>query len=353
MASSSENSNKRVIIIGGNISGLSTALKLAEKNIPTALYETHIWDKPCGGGFGVHFAKMLQNNYNIDIPFRYVHGLVIANRWKRVEVLIPLAIISRRKLQAALIEKLREKKSLELHLGEKLNFNDNFDTFQDINVVATGTSGFSRQALGKSLSYVGMFQYQLVQSQGDVENFDATIFYFLPKEQGYAWLFPAPEGKIDIGVGGLAKGVNWDKELIKFVDWLNYTYGFKIKLAKKSRSWGIPVPINKPGKIARRYNKKLFVGVGDAIELPDAATAAGIEAGWMSGQLIGEAIMSPTALDLQKYVHDLQKELHDIHITNFVSRFEARLVRHKIMFPLLFALTPSLILKLLYNNPNT
>ena len=137
------------------------------------------------------------------------------------------------------------------------------------------------------------------------------------------------------------------------MDWLDSSYGFKIKIAKKSRSWGIPIPINKPGKIARRYNNKLFIGVGDAVELPDPATAAGIEAAWMSGQLIGEAIKSPTEIDLQKYVYDLQQGLHDTHITNFVSRFEARLVRHKIMFPLLFALTPSSVLKLLYKNPNT
>ena len=348
MATISGNSSKRVVVIGGNISGLSAALCLGSKGIPTALYEEKIWSKPCGGGFGIGFSKELRN-LGVKVPFKYVRWLVLADKHKKVEIVVPLAIASRYKLQESLLEIAKKNTFIDVHLGEKLNFSRDFNTFQDINVVATGTSGFSRQALGKSLNGVGMFQYQLVQAQGNVENFDATIFYMLPKHQGYAWLFPAPEGKIDIGVGGLSKDANWDKELYDFMSWLDRTYGFKIKIAKKSRSWGIPIPINKPGKIARRYNNKLFVGVGDAIELPDSITAAGIEPAWFSGQLVGNAIKSTTELDLQEYAHNLEKKLLEANMTTLWARLGSKLARSQLMFSLIFSLIPTNLVRIMNN----
>ncbi|MFW9930919.1 MAG: hypothetical protein ACFFD1_16140 [Candidatus Thorarchaeota archaeon] len=344
-----------VVIIGGNISGLSCALELGKKGISTDLYETHIWDKPCGGGFGIHFAQMLKNDFNVDIPFRFVNDLIMATKYKKISVRIPLAIVSRKKLQENLINHLKNKfSSVSIHLGRKVNFTKDFNNvFKKINVVATGVSGFSREALNKQLIDVGKFQYQLIQADSNIENFDATIFYFLPKTKGYAWLFPAPEGKVDIGIGGLTKHVNWDKEFIGFYNWLKKNYDFDIRINKRSRSWGIPIPINKPGKIVHSNQGKLFIGIGDSIELPDASTAAGIECAWNSGKLLGEAIESSNNVDLPKYASNLSKMLKDSNITSSWSRFEARFVRHKVMFPLIFNLVPGKLVKMIYDNPNT
>ena len=348
MVTTFDDSSKRVVVIGGNISGLSTALCLGSKGIPTALYEEKIWSKPCGGGFGIGFSKELRS-LGVAIPFKYVRWLVLADKHKKVEIVVPLAIVSRYKLQESLIEIAKKNKFIEVHLGTKLNFMRDFNTFQDINVVATGTSGFSRQALGKSLTDVGMFQYQLIQAKGDLENFDATIFYLLPKYQGYAWLFPAPEGKVDIGVGGLSKTADWDKELSKFIYWVDRTYGFKIKLAQKSRSWGIPIPINKPGKIARRYNNKFFVGVGDAIELPDSITAAGIEPAWFSGQLLGHSIKSASEINLKEYANSLEKKLSEANMTTIWARLGSKIARNLLMFSLIFSMVPTTLIKIMYS----
>ena len=347
-----DSDEQRVVVIGGNISGLSTVLSLSKNNIPTTLYEEKIWSKPCGGGFGFGLTHTLKD-LGVDIPYRYVKWLTVANKYKKVDIVMPLTIVSRYKLQDALMNLVKQKENVNIELGRKLNFSKDFDKFQSINVVATGINGFSRQALGKSLSDVGMFQYQLIKADNeDLANIESTIFYILPKQQGYAWLFPAPEGMVDIGIGGLGKGVNWDRELEKFILWIKREYGQTIKISKKSRSWGIPIPVKKPGRIARRYKHKLFVGVGDAIELADSITAAGIEPAWFSGQLLGDSISSPTTIDLQKYAIDLENKLRAENLTTVWTRVATNIARNNIMFPLIFGLIPTKLLKFTFNWQN-
>ena len=341
--------DQKVVVIGGNISGLSTTLSLSKKNIPTILYEEKIWAKPCGGGFGFGLTSTLKD-LGVNIPFRYVKWLTVANKYKKVDIVVPLTIVSRYKLQESLMNVVKQKSNVTVEIGRKLNFTHDFDKFQNINVVASGINGFSRQALCKSLSDVGMYQYQLIKAESeDLVNFDATIFYMLPKLQGYAWLFPAPEGMLDVGIGGLGKGVNWDRELEKFMLWVKREYGQTIKIAKKSRSWGIPVPMNKPGRIARRYKNKLFVGVGDAIELADSITAAGIEPAWFSGQLLGDSISSATTIDLRKYAVDLEERLRAANMTTVFARVGTKVARNNVMFPLIFSLVPGKLVKFMFS----
>ena len=343
-----------IAIIGGNISGISTAFGLIKKSIPVQLYETAIWDKPCGGGFGRNFARML-SDIGVNIPVRYTNDLIIATAYKKVEVRIPLAIASRRKLQEALLAVLGKNNGVTINLGQKLDFSKDFDKFQKINVVAAGVSGFSRQALSKSLNDVGTFQYQLLNASNSLEDFDATIFYFLPRLKGYAWLFPAPEGKVDIGVGGLTKTTTADRnlELAKFVRWCNRTYDLDINAKAKSRSWGIPIPISKPGKIVHKLGGKTFVGVGDAIELPDPVTAAGIESAWASGQLVAEAIKSGDKIDLLAYSNYLHEDLRKRKLVSRIGAIHARISRHRLIFHLLFPLIPGQILNQLYSTLET
>ena len=337
--------DQRVVVIGGNISGLSTVLGLSNKNIPTTLYEEKIWAKPCGGGFGFGLTHTLKD-LGVNIPFRYVKYLTIANKYKKVDIAMPLTVVSRYKLQNALMNIVKQKENVTVNLGRKLNFSRDFDKFQDINVVATGINGFSRQALGKTLSDVGMFQYQLIKSESeDLANFDSTIFYMMPKQQGYAWLFPAPEGMIDIGIGGLSKGVDWNKGLQNFLLWIKHEYGQNIKLTKKSRSWGIPIPMNKPGRISRRFKHKLFIGVGDAIELADSITAAGIEPAWFSGQLLANSISSTTSIDLRKYALSLEDKLHSANMNTVWQRLGTKIARNNLLFSLLFGLIPNKLVK--------
>ena len=341
--------DQRVVVIGGNISGLSTVLALSKKNIPTTLYEEKIWAKPCGGGFGFGLTHTLKE-LGVDIPFRYIKYLTIANKYKKVDIAMPLTVASRYKLQNALMDIVKQKENVTVNLGRKLNFSHDFDKFQAINVVATGINGFSRQALGKTLSDVGMFQYQLIKTQNeDLANFNSTIFYMMPKQQGYAWMFPAPEGMIDIGIGGLGKGVDWNKGLKKFLLWFKHEYGQDIKLTKKSRSWGIPIPMNKPGRISRRLKHKLFVGVGDAIELADSITAAGIEPAWFSGQLLADSILSPTTIDLRKYAISLEDKLHSANITSVWQRLGTKVARNNLLFSLLFELIPNKLVKFAFD----
>jgi len=340
-------SERYVTIIGGNLSGISTALALAQKKIPIQchIYESHLeaWDKPCGGGFGLGLGVTLKEKLGINIPFRYTKTIIVANSFKYFEFPLSLIIASRRKLQAALFERMQQEDSIHLHLGKQIRFKKDWKLFQDINIVATGINGFTKQALKKQLRDVGRFQYQLVS--GSIDHFDSVIFYMIPKAKGYAWLFPAPEGVVDIGIGGLAKNYDFDLGLQKFNLWVQRKFDIRLKLKKRSRSWGIPIPIKKPGRIARRFKNKLFIGVGDAVEIPDPVTAAGIEGGWFSGELVADAIKNASTIDLQQYATTLQNMMHDTNLTSLGERMVARLVRHRIMFPLVMSLIPNFLVK--------
>ena len=282
---------------------------------------------------------------------RYTNNIMVANSFKHFEFRLPLIVASRKKLQAALFERLKQEQSVQLHLGKRLKFDRDWALFNRINIVATGITGFSKKALGKELQGVGKFQYQLIPDNGQLDDLDSLIFFMLPKAKGYAWLFAAPDGIADIGIGGLSKTYDWNKGLQNFNNWLRKKLDIKLQLQKRNRSWGIPIPIDKPGRIARRVKNKLFIGVGDAIELPDPLTAAGIEGAWYSGELVADAIQSGSQIDVQQYATTLQQMMLDNNLTGLGQRMITRLARNRVMFPLIMSLIPGFLVKRLLKDP--
>ncbi|MHA1982953.1 MAG: hypothetical protein ACW967_01285 [Candidatus Hodarchaeales archaeon] len=342
-----------VSIIGGNLSGLATAIKLTEKSnpVPCEIFEakSEAWDKPCGGGFGIAWGDMLRNKYSLKIPLKRCNAIIIGSKFNYIELPAPLYVSSRKQMQNELLHYLESSDTVKIHLNRRMNFTKDWSKFSNLNVVATGINGFSKQALNKSFRELGIFKYSVIDSPN--ESFSATIFYMIPEIKGYAWLFPAPNGKIDIGIGSLINSINLDKELNKFFLWVNRKFDLSVKPNQSLISWGIPIPLKKPGKIARKLKNKTFVGVGDAIELADPATAAGIEPAWYSGEILSKHIKSPNEIDIKGYYNELVDFLIKNNYASSGQQLLASMIRNAKIFHLIFSFLPNFLIKQIVKDP--
>ena len=89
----------------------------------------------------------------------------------------------------------------------------------------------------------------------------------------------------------------------------------------------------------------MFVAVGDAIELADPATAAGIEPAWYSGEILSSAIQSQSKIDIKKYHSDLLKFLVANNYSSNGQQIIASITRNPQIFHLIFTLLPNYFIK--------
>lgn len=329
-----------VTIVGGNVAGISAALSLHEKNIPTTVYEEKIWDKPCGGAFGKYFRNFLENN-QIDVPMHTTTEVIIGNRyteWKGIP--ITMYLTKRKLLQEKLIEKAQEK-GIDIRLGKRLNFDKDQEKLNTLTIVATGINGFGLKALAKpEFNELGAFKYRftsltkLFKSSWDN---NISLFYMIPEYKGYAWVFPTVNGLVDVGIGGLSK-VNWKNEFKKFLSWLDREHPMKLQHINKGevtklRSWGIPIPVDKKPPYFKfdELTGKTFIGVGDLLDLPHPITAAGIENAYISGVYAAKCISKTTQNQLKfnhkRYQRLIQRSL--IQSSNSISaRIQTAIARN-------------------------
>jgi len=114
---------------------------------------------------------------------------------------------------------------------------------------------------------------------------------------GYAWSFPLPDGRVNIGFGLLRDGVRkvqdmktlWPELLQR--DHIRDALGPDAQLQGRHTAWPIPARIDAATLTAGRV---LFVG--DAAAATDALTGEGIGQALLTGRLAAEAIVAAGAL---------------------------------------------------------
>jgi geranylgeranyl reductase family protein len=122
--------------------------------------------------------------------------------------------------------------------------------------------------------------------------FDADI---LP---GYAWSFPLPDGRVNIGFGVLRGGTIKVQQMNSlWPDLLQRAHirealGPHAELEGRHTAWPIPARID---HTTLTHNRVLFVG--DAATATDALTGEGIGQALLTGRLAAEAIIAGGALD--------------------------------------------------------
>jgi len=115
---------------------------------------------------------------------------------------------------------------------------------------------------------------------------------------GYAWSFPLPDGRVNLGFGVLRDGSRTGKSMN--ADWagllnrphVRATLGPDVVLEDRVTAWPIPAGVDKAVLSSGRV---LFVG--DAARVTDVLTGEGIGQAVLSGRLAAEAIVGGGAMD--------------------------------------------------------
>jgi flavin-dependent dehydrogenase len=280
-------------VIGGNIAGLSAAYYLAQKGCRVTVYETKIWDKPCGGAISKEFAEYLADRLGLrsagaEQPVRPVQCGFQKSPSVNLEGIF--VILSRYQLQKDLITRLKEHPNINI-VFKQVSLND-AALFTPQTVLATGFSGLTRKIIQSEWHNR---EYALIyKAQGHFDPEDGPgshLLLFNSRIRGYGWIFLENNGRFNMGTGGLIGRQALYREYDRFHrnSLRNYDYP-GLKQSGRPVIWKIPVALH-PDRNRLAFNKEgvQFIGVGDVLGLAHPITAAGIEPAWQSGWLLAES----------------------------------------------------------------
>ncbi len=131
---------------------------------------------------------------------------------------------------------------------------------------------------------------------------------FLP---GYAWSFPLPDGRVNLGFGVLRDGQRTGKAMN--ADWaglidrphIRAALGPDVVLEDRVTAWPIPAGVDKAVLSSGRV---LFVG--DAARVTDVMTGEGIGQAVLTGRLAAEAIVAGGALAPERVCDAYEAAIH-------------------------------------------
>ncbi len=288
-----------VIIVGGGLSGASTALHLSKKGYSVLVVEKEIIHKikPCAGGMASSMIKFLPLNIEEAIESKIRN---VEFRWKASDNVIadlsgesPFWIIRREKLdqlilnQAVIngIEILRPATVEEISKENdkwKINCSNQEEYKSEFLVIADGSQSkwASHFNLGPRRPKFANTIALRLEGLGDIPK-DAVRFEFGFIKHGFAWAFPLKES-VNIGVGTFINNTLLeDKEMNN----------------KIIRSFGFSEfdlePINKKLRIWNGFHKlngDKILAVGDAASLCDPFLAEGIRPSLISSFYAAECI---------------------------------------------------------------
>ncbi|MDZ7832089.1 MAG: NAD(P)-binding protein [Desulfobacterales bacterium] len=303
-----------VAIIGGNIAGLSAAFYLASKGCQVTVYETKLWDKPCGGAISREFARYLNDHLGIrsagaDKPVRPLQ----CGFQKAPPVLLDgiFVVTSRYHLQKDLITSLKDHPNIDI-VFKRVNLND-AALLTPQTVLATGFSGLTRKIIQSEWHNR---EYALIYKAegefGPQYNPGSHLLLFNSRIQGYGWIFLENHGRLTMGTGGLLDKPGLYKEYERFRRHaLNIYNDSGLRETGRPVIWKIPVARH-PDRNRLAFNREgiEFIGVGDVLGLAHPITAAGIEPAWQSGWLLAESYDPDQGrIDVEKYRLLLKKNL--------------------------------------------
>jgi len=308
-----------VIIIGGGLSGSSTALNLSKKGYSVLVIEKeklrdHI---PCAGGMASSMQKFLSLDIKDSIESKIKN---VEFRWKASDNVIadltgesPFWIIKREKLDQLLQEEsLRNGvQIIRPVLVEKITKTN--DKWQIIcNNKKIYISEFLVVADGSQSKWAGYFKLGprkpkfantislRLKGLGEIPR-DSVRFEFGFIKYGFAWAFPLKES-LNIGLGtfinnGLLENQTINNQVIKSFGFDDFSYK---TINKKLRIWNGNYPINSDKVLA----------VGDAASLCDPFLAEGIRPSVISSFYAAECIdqcLAGKVDDLNLYTKEINK----------------------------------------------
>jgi len=318
-----------VLVVGAGPAGISAAIGAHQSGRSVLVIDkaTFPRDKCCGDGLTTLALRELET-LGIQ-PEQVNNWMGVDAAWLRSpsgrEVRVPLpseghfaAIAPRLDLDAALVRHAQDL-GVEIAQGHGIDVGQGSNAVRDrgtaIDVAVTGIGTVRarqviaadgmwspvRKALGlHEAGYLGewhAFRQYAQHVEGPAAN---RLYVWFEKDllPGYAWSFPLPGGRVNIGFGLLRSQGRRTGEMADLWDNLlqrphiRAALGPRAELEGRHTAWPIPARINRAVLSAPRV---MFVG--DAAAATDVLTGEGIGQALLTGRLAGEAVRDHDPLD--------------------------------------------------------
>ena len=288
-----------IIIIGGGLSGSSTALNLSKKGYSVLIIEKYDSQiiKPCAGGMASSMRKFLPLNIDSAIESKITN---VEFRWKASDSVTadltgesPFWIIRREKLDKLLINEAIKYGSeilipLNIEKITKQNKNwiincDNKNTYKSkFLVIADGSESIWANYFNlgpKKPKYANTIALR-VKGLGNIAR-NSVRFEFGFIKYGFAWAFPLKDCT-NIGLGTFIKNKLLEDNFLnnKVIKSFGFENSLSLQMNKRLRIWnGL-----------HKINGERVLVVGDAASLCDPFLAEGIRPSLISSFYAAESI---------------------------------------------------------------
>jgi geranylgeranyl reductase family protein len=316
---------KHVVVVGAGPAGCAAAITLSDNGYQVSVIDkaTFPRDKCCGDGLTTGALRILDElGFDPDqvSDWHECNDVIISSPKKRVvQMTLPreqgqfAAIAPRMQLDNALVQLARQR---GVSVYEGVSFSDvvtqstdyielsveGYDTptlRADYVIAADGMWSPVRKAVSANIpSYLGewhAFRQYFSNVTGPAQS--QLFVWFEPDLlPGYAWSFPLPGGRVNVGFGVLRStdmSVQYMKKIWNEL-WtrphIASALGPNVTPEDRHTAWPIPARVTDAHHSAGRI---LFVG--DAVCATDTLTGEGIGQALLTGQLAGRAIIESDA----------------------------------------------------------
>jgi flavin-dependent dehydrogenase len=285
----------KVAILGGGPSGAFAAAQLASNGVKTVVFDEKLaWEKPCGGGLTYKAYSQYPFLADGETPKKIIRQTVLsAPKSKAVTLSLdhPLLIYSRYDLNGMLLDRA-QRAGAQLEKTRILNIERTGSRWSlrtksgkvdaDYCIVATGARNPLRNfgtelTAGDSMSTLGYY------IPGDRDRIDIQ---FLPKLEGYIWVFPRC-GHLSVGICGKGEPASALRTRLE-------RYMEEQGLAKDGATFYshlLPC-LDTPAWKRNRVSGDGWLATGDAAGLVDPITGEGLYYAVRSADLATKAILA-------------------------------------------------------------
>ena len=192
-------------VIGASFAGSLLASKLAKYGTVSIFDKVQPGTRlKCAGGIKAEEFEKLE----LDIPHVKVNSIIISSKGRISGFKAKYVIPDRRELDAAVLKKAIEAGAL-FQKAEYISHNTEKNIVKLKRDEETIETAYRKLILAKGFlsntagSFHGTSYVEIIESQYKYD--DSIYFKILETQIGYCWIFPLPDGKINIGIGSFSE----------------------------------------------------------------------------------------------------------------------------------------------------